>query len=415
MAQRHRLALLLALSIGVVPGSMGAAPAIAGEPAWAFGEPSDVVTERDFLKGMASYAARDYPRAEAIFRRILDRDPRLLRVRLELARTLFMEKKDEQADYQFRLAAAAHPPTMVVRNIVRFRQAIRTRRSWRFNFDVGLAPDSNINSATDQQTVDIYGLPFQLDPSARAQSGTGAFVGGDASIRLNRFGKVPLYMGAYGRWLRYRDHRFNDAYSGAEAGPEFQLAGGRLRTTATGLVRWYGGRPLVTSLGTRLDYEKLVGDKSTIGGSLRLRHNDYARRSDVDGWAADLGASANRPLGPTTLAFAYVGVERNWSNDPGQAYWRERFGAGILKEVGWGLRPQLAIDLARQVNDAPLAPFGKQRRDWLLQGSASIYKRDWNVGGFAPSLSLTVTRNYSTLALYQERRLRGEVRLTKAF
>jgi hypothetical protein len=88
---------------------------------------------------------------------------------------------------------------------------------------------------------------------------------------------------------------------------------------------------------------------------------------------------------------------------------------GLLKEVGWGLRPGLAIDVARQVGDGPLAPFGKKRRDWLLQGSVSIYKRDWNFRGFAPSLSLSFSRNYSTLPLYEERRLRGEVRVTKAF
>ena len=54
-----------------------------------------------------------------------------------------------------------------------------------------LAPDSNINSATDKESIDIYGLPFQLDPSARARSGTGLFFGGDASLRLNRFGQGP--------------------------------------------------------------------------------------------------------------------------------------------------------------------------------------------------------------------------------
>ena len=88
---------------------------------------------------------------------------------------------------------------------------------------------------------------------------------------------------------------------------------------------------------------------------------------------------------------------------------------GIRKEIGWGLRPQFGIDLARQVGDGPLAPFGKQRRDWLLQGSFSIYKRDWNLGGFAPSVSLTMRRNHSTLPLYREKRVRGEIRLTKAF
>jgi len=375
----------------------------------------DPAIEREFLDGMIAYGAGDYRQAEAAFRHILDRDPGLLRVRLELARTLFMEKKDEQADYHFRLAAAEQPPPQVTRNIVRFREAIRARRSWRFNFDIGIAPDSNINSATDKQTVDIYGLPFQLDPSARARSGTGTFAGGDASVRLNRFGKVPIYLGAYGRWTRYRDHSFDDAYAGAEAGPEFQLGGGRLRTTATGLMRWYGRLPLVRSIGGHLDFEKLVGDKWTLGGSLLVRHNDYERRRDVDGWDAEARVSANRPLGPTTLGFGYAGLERSWANDPGQAFWRAQAGIGILKEIAWGLRPQLTIDLARQMGDAPLAPFGKPRRDWLLQGSFSIYKRDWNFAGFAPSLSVTMTRNISTLELYREKRLRGEVRLTKAF
>lgn len=371
--------------------------------------------QREFVDGMNAYAAGDYRRAEGDFRRILDRDPRLLRVRLELARTLFMEKKDDQADYHFRLASAEHPPAQVSRNIVRFREAIRGRRSWRFNVDFGFAPDSNINSATDKQTVDIYGLPFQLDPSARARSGTGIFAGGDASVRLNRFGGVPIYLGAYGQWTHYRAHNFDDAYGGAEIGPELKLAGGRLRATATGLKRWYGGRVLVTSLGTHLDYEKLVGDKWTVGGTLLVRRNDYARRRDVDGWDAEARISANRPLGRTALGSVYIGVERNFANDRGQAFWRERAGIGIIKEIGWGLRAQIAMDLAHQLGDGPLAPFGSIRRDWLLQGSVGVYKREWNVGGFAPSLSLTVTRNFSTLSLYQQQRVRGEIRLTRAF
>ena len=407
MAQRASIRLLIALAIALT------SPAAAQPMPQATG--FDAAVEREFLDGLSSYAARNYRNAEASFRRILDRDPGLLRVRLELARTLFMERQDEQADYHFRLAAAAHPAAQVSRNIVRFREAIRARRAWRFNFDVGFAPDSNINSATDKESVDIYGLPFTLDPSARARSGTGTFVGGDASVRLNRFGRVPIYLGVYGRWLRYRDHDFDDAYAGAEAGPEFELAGGRLRATATGLARWYGRRPLVSSVGAHLDYEKLIGDKWTIGGTLLVRHNDYARRSDVDGWNAELRTLASRPIGSTMLGFAYAGVERSWANDRGQAYWRERLGIGILKEIGWGLRPQVAIDFARQLGDAPLAPFGKARRDWLLQGSFSIYKRDWNVHGFAPSLSLTATRNFSTVSIYDERRVRGEVRLTKAF
>ena len=372
-------------------------------------------TERDFLDGVISYAGKDYRRAETIFRRILDRDPRLLRVRLELARTLYMEKKDEEADYHFRLAEAARPSETVMRNILRFREAMRARRSWRFNLDFGFAPDTNINSATDKQTVDIYGLPFLLDPGGRAQSGIGHFVGGDASIRLNRSGLVPIYINGFGRWLRYADRRFDDSYAGGDIGPEFQLQGGQLRTTATGLARWYGGHPLVRSFGGRIEYDKIIGHKWTVAGTLAYRRNDYARRSDVDGSDLEIRAAANRPLGAATLGLGYASFQRNWAKDPGEAFWRAQLGIGVIKEIGWGLRPQLSLDVARQLHQAPLAPFGRVRRDWLLESSFSIYKRNWNLRGFAPSLSLTMTRNRSTITLYDEKRLRAELRLTKAF
>lgn len=411
ISARVSWAVLLGLPLGC--GSL-CSPALHAQP-MVRSAGYDPTIQRDFIDGMEAYAAHDYRRAEAIFRAILDRDPKLLRVRLELARTLFMEKQDEQADYQFRLAAAAHPAPIVLRNIVRFREAIRARRSWRFSLDVGFAPDSNINSATSRESVDIYGLPFQLDPTARARSGVGWFAGGDASVRLNRFGKVPIYVEAYGRWTGYRDHRFDDAYAGVEAGPEFPLNGGRLRATATGFARWYGQHPLLASLGGHLAYEKVINGKWTVAGAVIVRHNDYNGRHDVDGWDGEIRVSVDRALSSSALGFAYADFERNLAADAGQAFWRGRLGLGAVKEIRWGLRPQVAIDVGRQIGDGPLAPFGKQRRDWLLDASFGIYKRDWSVGGFAPSLNLTVTRNLSTLDLYRQKRVRAEVRLTRAF
>ena len=372
-------------------------------------------TERDFLDAMIAMARKDYERAERLLRRILQDDPSLVRVRLELARTLFLAKKDEQADYNFRLAIAQDPPEPVVANIARFREAIRARRAWRFNLNIGIAPDSNINSATSRETVDIFGLPFKLDESARARSGVGMIAGGDASLRLWRFSKVPLYLGAYGRVLRYANHDFDDIYIGGEAGPEFRLSGGRLRVTATGFHRWYGGRDLDTSLGGRLHFDKIVGGRLGIDASLALRRDDYARRRDLDAWNIEASLSANRALSPSTAGFAYASLRRAVAHDPGYSNWYARIGGGIVREIGWGLRPQLSFEAGRQINDERLNPFGRTRRDWSLLASASIYKRDWNIIGFAPSIKLSYSRTFSTIALYDQKRIRTEFGLTKAF
>lgn len=371
--------------------------------------------ERDFLDGMIAMARKDLPRAEAMFRKILAGDPKLVRVRLELARTLFLAKKDEQADYQFRLAIAENPPEAVVRNVARFREALRARRSWRFNVELGVAPDTNINSATNQERVEVLGLPFQLGEDSRARSGTGLFVAADASIRLMRNSQTPLYLGAYGRMLRYGDSRFNDIYVGGEAGPEVRLSGGRLRVAATGLTRWYGGKRLVTSLGARLHFDKVLAGKTSLEAALSFRHNAYAGRDDVDGWDVEASLAANRALSPSTVGFAWSSVQRSIARDPGHSGLQGRIGLGVLKEIPWGLRPQLSLEGGRQVNDAPLGLFGKVRRDWRIQASASIYKREWNVMGFAPSLRLTWTRTFSTIAIYDQKRLRAEFGIAKAF
>jgi hypothetical protein len=376
-------------------------------------DPDDV--DALFMLGMIAFAKADLPAAIMRFRQALERQPNAARIRLELARTLFLARKDEEADYHFRLAIAERPPAAVIANIARFREAIRARRAWRFDLNFGIAPDSNINSATDKERVDILGLPFQLDPSARARSGTGIIVGGDANIRLMRSSKVPLYLGAYGRVVRYPDRRFNDIYLGGEAGPEFRISGGRLRVAATAFNRWYGGEQLVTGLGGRLNFDKVIGGKLGLEASLAVRHNAYAGRDDVDGWDIEAALSANRALGPSTLGFAYAGIQRTFARDPGQSNWQGRIGIGAQKEIGWGLRPQLAIEAGHQVNDARLALFGTKRRDWRLQASAGLYKRDWNVLGFAPSVRVTYTRTFSTISLYDQKRLRAEFGITKAF
>jgi len=159
----------------------------------------------------------------------------------------------------------------------------------------------------------------------------------------------------------------------------------------------------------------VVGGKWSIDASLALRHDDYARRDDLDAWNIEANLSANRAISPSALGFAYASVRRSFAQDPGYSNWNGRLGGGILKEIGWGLRPQLGIEVGRQVNDERLNVFGKTRRDWSLQASASIYKRDWNIAGFAPSIKLTWSRTFSTITLYDQKRLRTEFGLTKAF
>lgn len=116
----------------------------------------------NFLDGLIALETGDAKTAASRFRTILKDNPTQTRVRLELARALMAQGKFTNADYHLRLAQDdENLPEDIARQISNVRSIIRSNRKWRFGFDIGFAPDSNINSATNAETVDV-----NFDPCA---------------------------------------------------------------------------------------------------------------------------------------------------------------------------------------------------------------------------------------------------------
>ena len=97
--------------------------------------------------------------AIAAFRSILIHRPELVRVRLELALAFYLKEEDQLARDHFDRALVGRPPAALVANINRFLNVMRERRRWRGYFGFSIAPDTNINAASDAQFIYINGLP----------------------------------------------------------------------------------------------------------------------------------------------------------------------------------------------------------------------------------------------------------------
>ena len=89
------------------------------------------------------------------FSTILAANPTLVRVRLELARALFLKEQDTLAQRQFKRVLAGNIPPQVAVNIQQFLNEIRARRRWRAYGGFALAPDTNIGQASEQRVIDI--------------------------------------------------------------------------------------------------------------------------------------------------------------------------------------------------------------------------------------------------------------------
>ena len=154
-------------------------------------------TETDvlFLIGLAASGAAQKPgvtgedretllnAAIAAYRSILIHEPGLVRVRLELGLAFFLKEEDDLAQDHFERVLAGRPPAPVIANVSRFLNVMRARRRWRGYFGFSLAPDTNINAASDAQFIYIRGLPFRRSTQTQASSDIGVVGWGGAEYQ----------------------------------------------------------------------------------------------------------------------------------------------------------------------------------------------------------------------------------------
>ena len=130
--------------------------------------------------------------AAVLLRMILDEQPNVSRVRVELARMQVMLGNYEAAGRELRAAQAAGVPAEVDRLLRFYTLALESRKSFGLNFQAGLAPDSNINRATTNDTLSTIIGDFDLSEDARATSGIGAFARAQGFYRQRVGSKVDV-------------------------------------------------------------------------------------------------------------------------------------------------------------------------------------------------------------------------------
>ena len=267
-------------------------------------------SETLFLLGTIATAQKDYDGAISYFRGILVNEPDVERVRLELARAFFLKGDYDNADRQFRFARAGDVPDTVKANIDRFLSAIGRLREWTFNFSFGLAPDTNENVATGISLINIYGLPFALDPSARRKSGVGLTgdMGGEWSPLLS--GNIKARIGADAYRLDYGGSQFDDMTISSYAGPQLLFPNWDISALVTGFQRWYGNKPFLNGGGGRLAADIGITSDWLIGVSIGAQSLFYRNIPAQNGPLFSLQGQASYVLSPSSLFQLQAGFNR---------------------------------------------------------------------------------------------------------
>ncbi len=384
-----------------------------------------------FLTGLAALGAAQLPEtnepertgllneAIAAFRAILINRPGLVRVRLELARAFFLKGDDDLSRKHFERVLAGGPPSAMVANIQRFFEVMRARRRWSGYFGATLAPDSNINAASDVGTIYIYGLPFRRDADAGAQSGLGVVLWGGAEYQHPLTRQARLRAGVDIARREYAGRDFDQTSLSVHTGPRWLIS----RETETSLLgnilrRWTAGKPQSRERGGRLDIVHRLSGRMVGNGRVAWHQRDYDRDKHLDGSRTDLSLSLRWQATPTMQTDATVGYARERTQS---TVWRNsskwlRLGASFALPRGFtmgGSGEWLWTDY--KGNWTPFTPDDSARADRTRILRTSVFNRAFTVFGFSPKLALVNEVRESTAQAYDYRRNRAELQFVRQF
>jgi tetratricopeptide (TPR) repeat protein len=374
----------------------------------------DVRSEARFRHGKLLAAAKDYRGAALLYRAILDEKPDAGRVRLELASVLYLLGDLGGSRRELRQAQAGGLPPDVAVVVDQFAGALRSLRPYGASISIALAPDSNINRATDAQTLDTIIAPLDLSEDARERSGVGLKVGAQAFARLPLAPGLSILPRLSGQGELYREKRFNDVSGSVGLGLELVSGADRIRPSAGATWRQYGGDLYARTQNVSVGWSHPLGRLAQLDTDVSVSRTRYLQNALQDGWIYDLGASYQRAFDARSGGTLSLSATRQSAEDPG--YSTTSGGATLLGYREFGRTTAFAsAGVRRLVGDERLFLFPEKRREWLLSASMGATFRAATVAGFAPLVRLSFERNASSVGIYDYTRQAAEFGITRAF
>lgn len=352
--------------------------------------------------------------AAVLYRAILDQKPDASRVRLELAALLAQMGDLAGARHQLRQAQAGGLPPEVAQVVNQYVAALRSLKPWGGSFELALAPDSNINRATDARTLDTVIAPLTLSRDARARSGLGIKGSGQLYVRANLGKDLTLVPRVSGLSTLYRASQFNDISGSVQLGLEWRVKSDRFTPSAGYTWRWYGGDLYARTQSFSVDWLHPAGKRAQIDTNVGISRVRYARNAFQDGNIYNASVSYEHALTARSGASMSLSANRQTARDPGYAT-----ASGGVGLVYWHDLGKFTVFGTANVNrleaDKRLFLYPERRREWYARGGVGAVFRQMQVAGFSPVVRIAYERNWSTVGIYDYRRVATDFGITRAF
>jgi tetratricopeptide (TPR) repeat protein len=379
-----------------------------------------------FLFGLAAKQSGDFLAAKHAMQRVIKLDPRNAnRAKLELASAQFALEQTDDARRLLSEVKADNPPDNVRQNIDRFLALIgdrhcqtRDNERWCANASASFIYDSNVNNATRERQVTLFGLPFTLSDDARAQSDTAVRLGANFD-HIKTLSDTVAWQSGFS--INFTDYSTLDRYDTlqllASTGPVFQVdekTRVSIPITAEAVSFTDQGDFYSTSIGVapQVRYQLDETIAVNLNGSISRKH--FIDNGERDTTSYSFNPSFDfQTCGQGTLRV-------------GGGIGRDDSGIGIYSNDNWQLNASLFCSLGEGLALSIFGSYGQSDYD-EREAANSVVREDIrrSIGanlryenvetGWDVTIGANYTDNDSNLTLYTYDRLQATAEIRKKF
>jgi len=352
--------------------------------------------------------------ARQAFRLSSQPDTKVQAARLAAA-ARFRQERFFMAEYWLRLARQNATSPDAARAVAADYQGLERANPWDVRLTASVAPNSNINNGSDEDTIYIWGLPFRLNADARPLSGWEYSAGVNVARTINESQdhKTQLGLNAFVRSFTLSqaartsapdvegtDYAFAVAEAFWKRNWLHKWANGPASLTVTLGKNWYGLEPYTRYARVAMTQDFRTDDGRALNAGLTIQRlvDDRAGGVYSTTWTASGGQATRLPGGnQLTLNAAFEKTQSDVStlrNTAIRTSLRYNFARPV---AGMGL----SLSAGYEHRDWPTSIYSATgRQDDTLNIGADATLNSVNLYGFVPVLSFEARRTYSNVSLY---------------
>lgn len=361
--------------------------------------------ERWYLIAQIEQRKGNIDEAIRIYRKILDEQPDLVKIRYELALCYMHKKQWYRADHHLRLAMAGKDiPDEIKQRMLYYRYVARQNKNWNVWFNFGAAPDNNINQVAggEECVTNEWGTFCRQLPDPVSAVGYNLMLGGNYEFKLTDNWRWKSDANIYTNI--YNKHDYDDLYLSTSTGPRFVWKNGDIWLAGVASRRWYGWDRYNWAYGGKLDLNYDFTRKLSTGVSFRIMDNTYDEYGDwMNGQTYSANLRTSYYLDTTKYIVLRGGVDRDTANDDIYANWRYSTGIGFGAELPWGFHVYLEPSFIWSNYDGERWIVKNKtftqlaERDFTQRYSVSLSNNKIDIWGFVPTLTFSYTKRDSNI------------------